>query len=245
MTPYEYLRGMVEPTPKWLLQFNEDNLFDRKSFFSSRIVYYPGSGTDGQPIKLFASTHSAHCLIYSDYGLAQGVLDFELYESHPFLGYHSLGRIQLSEEDISPKGWTPQLFTKLRNKGPRDILPYAFLEVFERDSRLDDSHGAIRFAVLFLCADGIAAYDAIFCQYNGVSTPFATVLQDHGFGGNYDKFGGGGLLEKIAYISNCYSKFQLVAENTDPWSNYKRIDYLDGDVGGMHNTFRYLHKQVM
>jgi hypothetical protein len=71
------------------------------------------------------------------------------------------------------------------------------LEVLERDRALDDSHGAHRLAILFLGVNGIAAYKALFCQENG-TPPFAIVLQDHGTGGNYDRFGHGGSLERIA-----------------------------------------------
>ncbi|MCX7603815.1 MAG: hypothetical protein N2036_07045, partial [Bryobacteraceae bacterium] len=38
-----------------------------EGFLRSRIVYYPGAGNDGQPIKLFNRAHAAHAYVYVDY----------------------------------------------------------------------------------------------------------------------------------------------------------------------------------
>ena len=47
-----------------------------------------------------------------------------------------------------------------------------------------------------LFADGIHAYEQLFVnQYK--KAPWLFLLQDHGFGGNYDKFGRGGSLDRI------------------------------------------------
>jgi hypothetical protein len=53
--------------PSWLDDFANGDAFERESFFASRIVYYPSSGTDGHPVKLFGSTHSAHSFVYAAY----------------------------------------------------------------------------------------------------------------------------------------------------------------------------------
>ena len=51
------LHQCPEPCPDWLHQLRPT--FDRSAFFSSRTVYYPGSGDDGQPVKLCAQAHAA------------------------------------------------------------------------------------------------------------------------------------------------------------------------------------------
>ena len=63
----------------------------------------------------------------------------------------------------------------------------------ERKPEYDEAHGPKRLAIIFLFADGIASYDALFCQSRNKCEPFGVLLQDHGFGGNYDKFGMGGI----------------------------------------------------
>ena len=56
MSMYEYLKNDQEPIPTWLLEIKEGDKFSRDDFFSSRIVFYPGSYTDGHAVKVFGST---------------------------------------------------------------------------------------------------------------------------------------------------------------------------------------------
>lgn len=247
MELHTYLLQLKEPCPAWLLDFQPEAPFDRNQFFNSRVVYYPGSGNDGHAVKCFGSTHSAHCFVYVDYWTEQSRIEAELSHSSPqnsrrFHGYHSLARIQLAESDLTPDGWKPHGDLMRQPFQTPSIAPYGFLEVLERDDGLDDTHGAHRLAILFLGADGIATYDALFCQQNGVSPPFAAFIQDHGFGGNYDKFGGDGLLERIARQSNVLPRFLMVAKNSKPWVGYSRTVNVEGETGGMHRDMRYLHE---
>lgn len=250
MKLYEYLLGQREDVPAWLTQFTDGIQFPRQAFFGSRVVVYPGSRTDGHPVKLFGSTHSAHCFVYVDYGVTQAHLEAELgHPMHGFRGYHSLARLQLRGDDLVPWGWSARAD---RSELPHDgrvtasasAAPFGFLEVLERSRELDDDHGAHRLAILFLHADGIAAYDALFCQEDSVSAPFAIVLQDHGFGGNHERFGAGGLLERIAGSCRVFPQWMLVAENTRPWCGFERVPDVAGERGGMHNNLRFLHHRM-
>jgi hypothetical protein len=56
MTIYEYLKNDKETIPTWLLEIKEGDKFPREDFFKSRIVFYPGSYTDGHAVKVFGST---------------------------------------------------------------------------------------------------------------------------------------------------------------------------------------------
>ena len=69
-------------------------------------------------------------------------------------------------------------------------------------------------AILFICADGVAAYDALFCQRK-TQAPFAVVLQDHGFGGNWATFGRGDGLEKDASTAGRSLELLLAAKNPE------------------------------
>ncbi len=75
MTLNEYLRQQSEEMPDWLEHFGSGDRFSRSQFFGSRVVYYPGSGTDGHPVKVFGSSHSAHSFVYVDYGMSQADVD--------------------------------------------------------------------------------------------------------------------------------------------------------------------------
>ncbi|MEN6528204.1 MAG: hypothetical protein ABFD65_17120, partial [Candidatus Polarisedimenticolia bacterium] len=182
-----------------------------------------------------------------DYGVSQKELEKDLDDAElRFRGYHTLARLQLSEKDLVPDRWTPHVRPNEVSERMRDFVftePFGFLEVLERDPGLDESHGARRLAILFLGADGIAAYDALFCQGLGHAAPFAVVLQDHGFGGNYDRFGGDGLLERIALKCDVVPRYLLVADDTAPWTGFERVPYVDGEPGGMHRSIRYLYER--
>jgi hypothetical protein len=250
MSIYEYLHQQREDSPAWLGRFNPGDQFPRDQFFASRVVYYPGSGTDGHPVKVFGSTHSAHCFVYADYGVNQATLEEELGDPrYGFRGYETLARVQLREQDLVPRGWTAHVD---RTEVPHHrhwfatvaAAPFGFLEVLERNRELGDDHGAPRLAILFLGADGAATYDALFCQRDSVSAPFALVLQDHGFGGNYDRFGAGGLLERIARRCEVMPQWLLVADDMRPWDGFERVPNVNGDRGGMHNNLRFLYQRL-
>ena len=53
MIMHEYLKNDQETIPTWLLEIKEGDKFPRDDFFKSRIVFYPGSHTDGHAVKVF------------------------------------------------------------------------------------------------------------------------------------------------------------------------------------------------
>ena len=64
MTMYEYLKKDKEPIPSWLLEIKEGDEFSSDDFYSSTIVFYSGSYTDGYAVKVFGSTHAAHSFVF-------------------------------------------------------------------------------------------------------------------------------------------------------------------------------------
>lgn len=245
----DYLSTMSEALPAWLQDFDITKV-DKStastvlhSLLQSRLVYYPGSGRDGGPVAVFNSAHAAHCFMYVDYQLTRDNLLREL-EDAAFRGYTTVARVDLVERDFNLGAWKSHVSRRVDYRFPR-ASPYGFIEILERDSALDDAHGAKRLAILFLAADGHAAYDAIFCQSNGTPAPFCVVLQDHGFGGNYSNFGSGGHLCQIATDCHVLPQLLLIAENTKPWATHKRCTSSDGipvrgEVMGSAAHCRYL-----
>lgn len=232
---------MKENLPKWLHDWSPSAKTSMVDFFTSRVVFYPGSGTDGQPVQFFGSRHAAHCFVYADYGITRDHVLQELGETgHPFAGYMSAGRWELREHDLTPNGWVPSIKPEAAPQGPlAPVRPYAFVEILERRPDFNDVHGPQRLAILILCADGVAAYDSLFCQAKATA-PFAVVLQDHGWGGNWTKFGQGGSLEQLASRTERLPKFLLVAANTEAWAGYSAIDGAVAGGGGMHGFERQL-----
>ena len=139
----------------------------------------------------------------------------------------------MTQDQITPHPWQAHI---LADEIPRysfaDLKnPFGFLEILEREIHLNDGHGPKRLAVLFLGADAVATYDDLFGQTNS-KAPYAIIVQDHGFGGNYTSFGQGGLLEKIAQRTNKFPEWLLVAQNSQKWSEYQKINDVNGDSGG-------------
>lgn len=230
-----------EELPRWLANFKQGNQFPRQDFFNSRVVFYPGSGIDAHPVRLFGSSHSAHCFLYADYSQSRKALMQRLDNPRQcFKGYHTLTRVHLRQNDLV-NHWTSHVHPTEFNYAYASVPPFGFFEVLERDPDFDDEHGGNRLAILFLGADGIATYDALFCQANRLSAPFAALIQDHGFGGNYSSFGRNGLLEKIAFRTGVFPSYLLVAEDSQEWEGYRLIPGLTSDMGGMHGTARALY----
>lgn len=244
-----YLSTHREPMPKWLSKYKIGATPDLLAFAQSRTVFYPGSGYDGQPVKLFGSTHSAHCFIYVDYGLSQQQTVDPLDDRfEKFLGYKTIHRRILSESEITPQGWQPHLTLDEVGESPYRFVqaaPFGFLDILEREQSYDDSHGSARLALLFLGADGVASYDALFSQKTWKS-PFCVVLQDHGWGGNHTNFGASGLLALVAERICVLPKYLLVAQNTQCWSGYGLVPNLVPVYGGRGNIphTRELFEQI-
>jgi hypothetical protein len=242
----DYLQQLREPVPDWLANFDSPAQFDSADFMASRIVFYPGSGFDGHAVELFGSTHSAHCFVYADYGVAQSALEEELINpKKAFRGYSSMTRVHLTGKELSPSDWIQHVRSdevgRYRFAQAAKDTPYRFVEILERQPEFDDTHGAARLAILFLGADGIATCDAIFCQHH--SPPlFAALIQDHGFGGGYTKFGRGGLMEKIVARTGRFPQL-IVCPPGMEWESYTEIPGLQPDRGGMHHHARRLYQR--
>ncbi len=228
--------------PEWLQKHVRGKAVDMNQVLSSRIVYYPGSGDDGQPIHTFNQGQCAHVFLYVDYGVSRRELE-DVLTAPGFAGYTRLDRIEISEEELIPNGWTPSLYYPEHLSGVfvrNDVTPFCFMDIYERKPRYDRSHGSKRFAVIFLFADGLATYDAIFAT-TLKRGPFIMVLADHRFGRNWNRFGAGGVMERIAASHGVYPDYMLVEENTKAWEGYEQVPDTDHVIGGMHQSPRYLY----
>lgn len=187
--------------------------------------------------------------VYVDYLVTEAAVQRDL-DNPPkhgyyarFLGYHRVERITLTQADLTPGGWVSHGIPLSHRRAQPQIQPYGFLEIMERDANRDESHGAQRLFILFLGADGYASYDALFCQ-NSNRPPYAVVLQDHGFGGNYDKFGQGGLLEQIAINTQCFPEYLFVTSNTRPWTGYELVADIEGTHVGRYQRLSRLYRRT-
>lgn len=240
-----YLKQHKEAIPSWLKNYEEGMNVTFDTIMDGRVGYYPGSGFDGNLVAVANKAHCVHSFLHVDYLVKKEEL-INMMDEDAFNGYHSIGRIEWTEQDIMPNGQYPVTINYKPRLDPmfyvdKSIEPYCFTEILERNADKDDEWGAERFAITFLLADGIATYFQLFVkQY--VKAPWVFLLQNHGFGCNYDSFGKNGFLDAIIRESNIRPEFVICATNTPIWDGYRRVEDAKETRGGMHQNERALYK---
>lgn len=180
-----------EPQPAWLdLACPEPDPVTRRviieGFLRSRIVYYPGAGKDGRPVRLFNSAHAAHAYIYAVHGISRrNITPDNVRTWRGFRGYRIVAILDLEHRDptAAPEHSQSPLWGWDAPERPGSSLAeerYAALYVLERLPEYDAAHGARRFAVLVVLADAFAAYYALFCRHGAIARPFCVVYEEAG-----------------------------------------------------------------
>ncbi len=219
------LGASPEPLPAWLQQCRPP--FDRNKFFGSRTVYYPGPGTDVDPVRLCAQANVAHAFLYVDTCYGDNGVALEQFcncvQQLKDWGYDAERKDDITMPMLFSDGWTPHVHaTDLSPKVEEaiDLNVKGSYVVLRRAVRHDESLGPKRLALLYVIGDGHITYDAIYCQGDGTRAPYLVVVQDHRMALNFER---GGLLEQFAYQSSQYPEWLLVGpRGTDyrPWSGY-------------------------
>lgn len=80
---------------------------------------------------------------------------------------------------------------------------------------------------------------------NNRPAPYAVLLQDHGFGGNYSNFGADGVMEKIAQATKVLPEWLIVGPHTQAWQGYYQVNGVEPDLGGMHGDKRSLYRLLL
>lgn len=235
MRIFDYLTvNHQEEQPSWLANYNVGDILNISDFLKSRTVYYPGCGSDNHAIQVFSESRSCHCFLYADYMFDVGSVS-EIFANENFIpGYKLLSITSVDESSFKS-------FLKIRKRKKRNSAKEfsGLLGIFERLGAGNICAGARRIAVLFLIDDGIELYRDIYCLAHGIQPPFAALIQDHGFGGNYSKFGRGGKLCEIAQEYRVFPSFMLVGGENNAWPSYTNMRF-DFVVGGQHNNERLL-----
>ncbi len=157
-------------------------------------LYYPAAGFDGRPVQFLGGF--IHSFIYVDYGNEERTVDAEV-QTLGFKGYHLAGSKRLSERALAPSGWHPQVPPQFQNqmrsfteRQAQEFVrsPFATWYIFDRDECMDENHGPRRFSLVYLCADGVAAYQALYWQNHTAPKVLAIIQPGNGFGGNYTDF---------------------------------------------------------
>lgn len=246
MTIHDYLASNREPCPEWLINSNPGEGLDKRALHSSRFIYYPGAGGDFHAVEVFGLSGAAHLFIMVDQFYTKnsclGMLQ------NPSTGCYNAGFLNeyyvFSYQGLSLQriGYRiPQRYDRsIYGENEDGCVSFAILE---RKEPNDIDHMPRRLAILFLRADGHTCYEALFSRRMLKRTPYAVLLQDHGFGGNYSPFGHGGILEELAQSSLCLPRYIFSGEDTQPWVGYTPCPEVDMSPGGLHAIPRRLLKR--
>ena len=152
--------------PEWLARISADAM-NTEPFPLHDILrdslYYPASSFDGDPVAYLAGCIAS--FIYVDFSHDREELEAEL-EELGFLGYERVGSRSVTELELTPNGWHPEQPAE-NDRGKCIWLdcimpPFCTWSVFERCSEFPQAHGPSRFSLLYLCADGRAAFQALY-----------------------------------------------------------------------------------
>ena len=199
-------------------------------------LFYPACDIDGELIR-YCNMHFSHLgicsFVYVDYHTGEERL---LENLNGFLGYHLFAHRVLHPADIGadkqmkmPDYINPEEY----NRYQTDWKPFAHWAVLERDGEYGEEHGPKRFSLLFLGAEGVAAYAGLYLANKITPKGIAIIQPGHAFGFNWTNFfdwnaplartvrSGKSMPEYMFYGGYTYGY------NHCPWQGYSQIDRVD------------------
>jgi hypothetical protein len=233
----DFLNGCRVNQANWISlnpEFNRDTI---EMLFASRVVFYPGAGTDGRAIAIFNSTKSAYCFVHIDLKVsAQQVLqELSSDNSHRCAGY-----LPIYHEEISPTEFREILNLDMTHPkdGQNPNLKSVLWTVLQREPGKSNRHGFDYLAFLHIQAEAVWACGKLW-KMSKVN-PFGLILQDHGFGGTKVRFGGRDApLHRIAEQTK-NPDYLLVAKGTKEWPHYQAVSEWSHRVHG--NQSQLFHR---
>lgn len=186
------LRELPEiSAPRWLTKLSSISMTSEPFPLHELLndsLYYPSSHFDGDPVRYLAGNILS--FIYVDYGHTYDAFVKALVTG--FRGYDLVASRSVTERELTPKGWHPTQPTKSDGDSARyrDWIkkPFCSWSVFQRREAYQDSHGPFRFSLLYLCADGVAAFQALYVANAAVPKAVAIIQPGAAFGNNWTNF---------------------------------------------------------
>ena len=178
--------------PNWLRDLSCDTIQNQRLPLREILhdaLYYPSSGFDGDPVRHLAGNILS--FIYVDYGYCQGEVTCAM-TSPGFRGYSLIGIRPVDESELIA---TDQHSTTLYSADDvpshyreRIKKPFSIWSAYQRQEEVPASHGPSRFSLLYVCSDGVAAFQALYAA-NGLAPRVVSIIQPgHAFGGNWTDY---------------------------------------------------------
>lgn len=234
-----------EAVPEWLRNLTMASIRDGQVPLKQILkdsLYYPSSGFDGDPVKYLAG--NLHSFVYVDYGHGKAAFERAL-EHRGFNGYELIGKRSVTMQELVPNGWHPKPPAPMYGHPPQSWrgvgAPYCIWTVFQRRAEISADHGPDRFSLLYLFADGVAAFQALYLANAAVPKAIAVIQPGHSFGGNWTDFTDPNQMLARSVLGNPKGAPELLLHggHADPddykkpiWPEYGRLVCLVDKAGG-------------
>ena len=235
----------ILPIPQWLMDIAPGTIENRPFPVLEVLkdsLYYPSSGLDGDPVRYLAGNILS--FIYVDYGYSREELNEALHNPW-FHGYELVASRQVDKEELIPRGWIPEPPTPSDGDPTQYkdhiVEPYCSWSIFQRGADIPESHGPTRFSLLYLSADGVAAFQALYHSNEIAPKAVAIIQPGHAFGYNWTDFTQPQLIFGRNVMKNSHGQPQILlyggidtnAYNEPCWPYYRHfICFLDKADGG-------------
>ena len=247
-SPEQALRDATTGTPERLRPDNGNLL---ELLRTSRVLFYPGAFDDMSPALRFACSGGVDAVVYCDYSKRldaygfKGLLDEFAYARRD---RGSIGRNGSHFFANRPDEMREVRAEELGYRCRADFMPVLRHRWGRRD---DDATQAVigwradlcavgdddrRLVFLYLDTEGIQTFINVWALVG--LAPQIVVVQDHGKGGLWTRFGGDSLLYAAAPR---LSRFLYVGDiGTTPWPRYREISCKVVDDRSLHHSLRSL-----
>ena len=200
-------------------------------------LFYPSCNIDGELIR-YCNKHFDQfeicSFVYADYAAGRERL---MENIDTFRGYHLLATRELGLADVGaekhlqrPEGIDIDDYGRYRDYWQ----PFGQWAIYERDGDYGPDHGPIRFSLLYLGAEGAAAYSGLYLNNRITPKGLAIIQPGHGFGLNWTNFTDpDGPLTRTMMMGKSmpeyifYGGLSFHGYNELPWPGYRRIDRVD------------------
>jgi len=180
-----------------LLEITPENIarkFNIRSVLRDSL-FYPASGTDVTPMRLWPD--GIVSFVYVDFRYSTEEFEDQMV-MHRNKGYSLVASLPLDTEELMKEPW-PSLPRSLQidslsyqhaiaMSGLEYANTFAHWYVFERDALLEDRHGPQRFCLLFIRAEAIATFHALYAEYKVSPAVVAVIRPGVAFGCNFSNF---------------------------------------------------------
>ena len=162
--------------PEWFKDITQENI-ETHNFDIFKVLedslYYPSCGTDGLPITNFAG--GIRSFIYVDYAVTREIL-------YSKFKYKIIASRRLKPSELTPNGWQPNW--EFTDGDPTTYLnpkvrPFCEWIIFQING--------YKCSLLFLCADGVATYQALY-KNNNLAPKIIALIQTGVIHGNWTNY---------------------------------------------------------